>query len=318
MARFVMCLLLPALAAAGRHGGIRGLYTAPKVPNTIELHSNATGVATAAKVQNVATAPQSHVLRICNAHPKATLNVHVVVGQTKSALATGLAWQQCGEYVQTLSAGDYLEFDTGGKPVIVPSIPVADTKALFIAYDKGEQASLLQAPKANSTNATEKVGAPAAAPAAAPGAAPAAAATPAPTFNVWYHYYEKLVNSQVAVIDVAPPGATLSGPAASKLVCTGGQCGAGKVEVIPTGEVEPLFPGTYKMTVGQEPTQLNLDLVAGECYAVLRMGKDTLVVYPPVSAQAASFHAKPQSQSGAASAAYWASLLFAFAFSHQF
>merc|ERR1719388_415418 len=138
--------------------------------------------------------------------------------------------------------------------------------------------------------------------ATAKGAAPAAA-TPAPAFNVWYHYYEKLVNSQLAVIDVAPPGATLQGPAASKLVCTGGQCSAGKVEVIPTGEAEPLFPGSYQMTVGQEPTQLNLDLAAGECYAVLRMGKDTLMVYPPMSAQAASFHAKPQPQSGTASAA---------------
>jgi len=309
MARFAMCLLFPVLAAAGRHGGIRGLYVAPKVPQTLALHANATGVATAVKAESVVTASQSHVLRICNAHPKATLNVHVVVGQMKPALVTGMAWQQCGEYFQTLAAGDYLEFDTGGKPVIVPSIPVADTKALFVAYDKGPAAALLQAPAAgNASNATAKGAAPAAATGAAP--APAAAATPAPAFNVWYHYYEKLVNSQLAVIDVAPPGATLQGPAASKLVCTGGQCSAGKVEVIPTGEAEPLFPGSYQMTVGQEPTQLNLDLAAGECYAVLRMGKDTLVVFPPVAGQAA-LHAKPKAESGAASASALLALMLA-------
>jgi len=301
----LMCLLLPAIAAGGRHGGIRGLYVAPKIPDALALHANATNVkvgdASTASQSQVATASQSHILRICNAHPKAALTVHVVVGETKTVLAQGMAWQQCGEYYQTLAAGDYLEFSMGGKPVIVPSIPVADTKALFVAYDKGEPASLLQ-------NATGKGAAPAAAPAAAPSAAPGAAVA-APAFNVWYHYYEKLVNSQVAVIDVAPPGATLQGPAASKLVCTGGQCTAGKVEVIPTGEAEPLFPGSYQMTVGQEPTQLNLNLAAGECYAVLRMGKDTLVVYPPVSAQAQSFHAQPKHDSGAGSVSVMLTLL---------
>jgi len=267
-----MCLLLPVLAASGRHGGLR----------TVALHANASGVdvkganatsvnvqganATSVNVRDFTSKPQHHTIRICNAYPKAALSVHVVAGGAKKELAKGMSWQECSELYLSFAVGDYFEFDLGGKPVILPSIPVSDTKAMFVAYDKEN------------------------------------------TLSVWYHYYEKLVNPQVAVIDVAPTGASLKGPAASKLICTGGQCSSGKVEVIPTGEAEPLFPGKYKVTVGQEPTELDLDLAEGECYAVLRTGKDQLMVYPPLSAQPQKFNAQPKATESAAASvsAMWA------------
>lgn len=210
-------------------------------------------------VAHVVGNPQMHELQVCNAYAAGPLDVHVVNGEQKTTLATKLPYKTCKSFAQTMTVGDYLEFQTPETkdPVIVPSIPVGDTTALFVAYQKAN------------------------------------------VFSVFHHYFEQLKNAQVAVVDVAPAGATLeetSQPRASKLTCKNAQCGVGKVEVLPANTAEPLFPGQYELTVGQEPTALNLDLMPGKCYAVLRLNKDSLMVFPDTAPPPATY------QSGAAPA----------------
>lgn len=246
-----LCLFLPMAVSAAIFSRARNA-THLRTDTAENASASMRGNQKNASNSQAVGAPKQHELLVCNAYPAGTLDVHVVIGEQKTSLASKLPYKSCQSFVQAMAVGDYLEFQTADvqKPVIVPSIPVADTTAMFVAYEK--------APSGESA------------------------------FNVWHHYFEPLKNAQVAVVDVAPPGATLeetSQPRASKLTCTNAMCGAGKVEVLPANTVEPLFPGQYEVKVGQEATALNLDLQPGKCYAVLRLNKNSLMVFPNAAPQ---------------------------------
>merc|ERR1719240_1228881 len=103
------------------------------------------------------------------------------------------------QYVHDVSIGDYLEFTVDGvnkPPVIMPAVPVGSGAVAVFVAYEKEQGSV----------------------------------------SIWYHYFENLKNTQVAVIDVAGPGSTLK-QGLSSLACEGGSCLKGKVETIPTDKV---------------------------------------------------------------------------------
>merc|ERR1719473_2398159 len=150
-----------------------------------------------------------------------------------------MAPKGCQQVVSTVTVGDYLEFMVDGvkKSVTLPAVPMGNNVVALFV-------------------AYEKV----------PG-----------QVTVWYHYFEKLKNSQVAVIDVAPPGKTLKAEAPSKLLCVSGSCHHGKPETITADSVEPLFPGQYEVYFPGENDITKMDLVPGESYVVMRTGANELV-----------------------------------------
>lgn len=297
-----MCLVLPLVACAVLQGGRRGparqaeapkhealkkeapqqaapkkaapVHASPKASASLKANVSASASANATRAApKVVGKPQRHVMRICNAFPGKALSVMASFGGMQQKLTPSkIPMKGCEQFVSTVTVGDYLEFYVDGvkKSVTLPAVPMGNDVVALFVV-------------------YEKV----------PGSA-----------TVWYHYFEKLKNSQVAVIDVAPPTAALKGESSSKLLCLSGACHAGKKEDISTDSVEPVFPGHYEISIAGEHTVVAMDLYAGESYAVMRMGPDDLVTFPSASAPPQSFAAQ---RGGAAAAGCLGALLLVLA-----
>lgn len=188
-----------------------------------------------------AAVPRQQVIRVCNAHPDpGGLTVFHDDGDSLHMALTGKApipTKSCREFARMMRVGDFLELR-------VPS--------------QKSPVYLPSAPVADNTVALvvvyEKAGKP----------------------GIWLHYFDHLVNPQVAAVD-ATGGSAQQGKV--DLVCVTGNCDLGKPEAIPFGGVAPVHPGHYSVST-PDGQKVELDAVGGGSYAVLIMGPGETIVFP--------------------------------------
>jgi hypothetical protein len=210
------------------------------------------GNATAeAQQPDVDTKPRKRqVLRICNAHPDAGgLFVWQDDGYTGHNALTEkpMPPKSCREFATAMRVGDFLELriPSARSPLYLPAAPVRDNTVALVVVYEKTK----QRP------------------------------------GVWMHYFDHLVNAQVAAVNVVPASNQTKGGSDTsglQLTCVEGACTGfeSTATALPFGNVGAFHPGRYAVAVpGGAP--LNIDAAKGGSYAVLLMGPGEAVVYPP-------------------------------------
>lgn len=196
-------------------------------------------------------ARRQQTIRVCNAHPDAGgLSVWQDDGDslhTKLTEKDAIAPKTCREFLTSIGLGDFLEFrvQSAREPLYLPAAPVRPNTVALIVVYEKTKEQ--------------------------PG--------------LWLHYFDHLVNAQVAAVSVVPG---LPADAAVQLSCVAGACGVGANESLPFGDVHALHPGRYAV-VAPNGISMQIDAQGGECYAVLAMGPGEAMVFPPQGQSQAPF-----------------------------
>lgn len=202
--------------------------------------SNATMAAAAsADASASSSSARSQTFRICNANPKDAKGVTAFLDDGDSLhteLTEGqkIAFKSCRDFTRSVRTGDFVELRTEASKTPI-YLPTAPVA--------GGSVGLIVV--------YDKGGKP----------------------GVYLHYFDQLVNPQIAAVDVGGGATPLD------LSCVSGSCTTGQKEQVATGSVVPVYPGNYAVKAGGASLELNA--LSGGTYAVLLVSPTEAMIYPP-------------------------------------
>jgi len=103
--------------------------------------------------------------------------------------------------------------------------------------------------------------------------------TTASGLEMWVGFFEYLVRPQVATVDAAPADGpqqeVVINPKESEYITS-------PISLM-YGDIKAIAPGIFGIELDGQSSGLELTAECMECYSIIRMSKDTLMVYPPAS-----------------------------------